>query len=261
MERSPPSGQPLRQRLVSRSALERLLDQVEASDATDALTLYSKPGSFRDLLPSGQERAVMDPEVLESFVAGLEKSETGSVLFWGRSSVLAVLPPFPVQQDMVVSGSNTSHLRDLMSKEYLVGVVLLRLGRYAVGVFRGHELVSSKTDSRYVKSRHSAGGTSQKRFARVREKQVHELYQKTCSVVRTQLDPYEGELDYVFLGGERFTLQGLLKSCDYLQHLAPKTLGRLLNVREPKRAALEGVIEAVWESRVLSVDWSTLKYT
>ena len=152
----------------------------------------------------------------------------------------------------MLDGWDASQLRAMLDREYLLGVVLLRLGRFAVGVFRGETLLASKTDTRYVKGRHSAGGQSQKRFERIREKQVQEIFKKTCSVAKQKLSPFEDQLDYILLGGERFTLQGFLKTCDYLQGLSPRILGRVLNVREPKHEALKGVVDTIWESRVLS---------
>jgi hypothetical protein len=55
-----------------------------------------------------------------------------------------------------------------------VGVLLVRLGGYAVGVFAGAppQLLSSKTGSRPVHGRSAAGGWSQHRFARRRENQA-----------------------------------------------------------------------------------------
>ena len=52
-----------------------------------------------------------------------------------------------------------------------VGVLLVRLGGYAAGVFEGTTLVSSKVGSRQVHGRSAAGGQSQQRFARRRDGQ------------------------------------------------------------------------------------------
>ena len=164
----------------------------------------------------------------------------------------AMLPPFPVARRGQADGWDTAPIRGLLSREHLLGVVIMRLGRLAVGVFQGESLLGSKTGSRYVKGRHSAGGTSQKRFQRIREKQVREMFDKTCSVVKEQFDPYVERLDYVLLGGERHTLGGFMKRCDYMDALAPKVVGRVLNVREPGLQALRGCIGAAWETRLLS---------
>ena len=57
-----------------------------------------------------------------------------------------------------------------------VGVLLVRLGGYAAGVFAGYPpaLADAKTGSRPVHGRSAAGGWSQHRFARRREKQANE---------------------------------------------------------------------------------------
>lgn len=60
-----------------------------------------------------------------------------------------------------------------------VGVLLVRLGGYAAGVFTGTppRLAASKTGARLVHGRSAAGGWSQHRFARRREKQANEALQ------------------------------------------------------------------------------------
>src|SRR5258708_2392182 len=57
-----------------------------------------------------------------------------------------------------------------------VGVLLVRLGGYAAGVFAGYPpaLADAKVGSRPVHGRSAAGGWSQQRFARRREKQANE---------------------------------------------------------------------------------------
>jgi hypothetical protein len=124
-----------------------------------------------------------------------------------------------------------------------------------VAVYRGEQLVSSKTDSRYVKGKHHAGGTSQRRFQRVREGQIRRIYDKTCGVMQAQFEPFASELDYVALGGERSTLNGFQKVCPYLRRFEGITLPRLLNVRDPKRDTLDDVGIMLRESQVYPVNW------
>jgi peptide subunit release factor 1 (eRF1) len=143
----------------------------------------------------------------------------------------------------------------MLAADYTVGVVLLRLGRYLVAVFQGEKVVSSKTDTRYVKGKHSAGGTSQLRFQRIREGQMRKIYEKTCGVVRDQFSPHARQLDYVLLGGERFTLNGFLKVCPRMQEYREITLGRRLNLRDPKHNTLEEVAGLIRQTRVYPVTW------
>ena len=241
------------ERRIGRSNLEGFLADLEARDGSDAITAYITPGRCRESLRELEARVGHGLEELSQVAQRVEGSPTGAVVFWSEGDTRTALPPFPVSEDRLLDGWDVTDLRVMLAKDYLIGVVLLRLGRFAVGVFRGETLVSSKTDTRYVKGRHSAGGTSQGRFQRIREKQVQQIFQKTCSVAKEKFLPFEAQMDYILLGGERFTVQAFLKSCDYLRRLSPKILGTLLNVREPRHDALEAIIGTIWETRVLSI--------
>ena len=166
-----------------------------------------------------------------------------------------VLPPFPILQNTLVPFWDTGPLLALLEADHTVGVFLLRLGRYSVAVYQGSRLLSSKTDARYVKGRHHAGGSSQKRFQRIREGQIRKIYEEACEVTQKQFAPYARQLDYILLGGERLTLIGFLKVCPYLAQFQGITLGRRLNVRDPKRDTLEDVGDMLLESRVFQVQW------
>ena len=181
-------------------------------------------------------------------------SDTGIAGLWAGGTGLVILPPFPLLENQVVDRWDSTTLLDVLEKEYTVGVVLLRLGRFSVAVYQGGHLRTSKTDARYVKGRHHAGGTSQKRFERIRQGQMRLIFEKTCEAVHKQFAPFAGRLDYLLLGGERFTLNGLLKSCPELESLRPITLARRLNVRDPKRDTLDGVGTMLRESRVWTID-------
>ena len=50
-------------------------------------------------------------------------------------------------------GWDAGTLMSTLQRERDIAVVLLRLGRFAVGVFRGTKLIASKTDTRYVKGK------------------------------------------------------------------------------------------------------------
>jgi len=94
------------------------------------------------------------------------------------------------------------------------------------------------------------GGTSQRRFARIRQKQIHELFVKACSVTEERLGPYEKEIDHIFLGGERHTLTDFLKECPFLQRMESRVAKRILSVGEPRRRELENMPREIWKSQV-----------
>lgn len=184
-----------------------------------------------------------------------EESGCGLICFRAGDRALVIAPPFPVTESDHYDEWNEAPLWSLLEKERTVGVVLVRLGRYSVAVYRGADLATSKTDSRYVKGKHHAGGTSQLRYTRIREGQMRRLYVKVCESIRAQFEPVASELDFVVLGGEKFTLNGFLKVCPRLDEYKNIILNRRLNIRDPKRDTLDDLGSTLHESRVWGLDW------
>ena len=170
---------------LSQRRLESLLDVLDQAPPMDATTLLLFPGASPDAIsPANEQQVQWLKEMRETAPDRLWQSETGVVLFWSEYLSLAVEPPFPLESAALRNGISVGPLRTLLHREPLMAVALLRLGTYSIGVFRGRRLLDAKTGARYVKGRHSAGGTSQGRFARVREKQIHHFYVKACEVIR-----------------------------------------------------------------------------
>jgi hypothetical protein len=184
-----------------------------------------------------------------------EDNGCGLVGLRAGDRMLVIAPPFPVLESGLYDTWNDEPLGELLDAERTIGVVLVRLGRYSVAVYRGADLESSKTDSRYVKGKHHAGGTSQLRYTRIREGQMRRLYIKVCESIRAQFEPVARELDHVVLGGEKFTLNGFLKVCPRLDEYKGITLKRRLNIRDPKRDTLDDLGSTLHESRVWAMDW------
>ncbi|MDP6073213.1 MAG: Vms1/Ankzf1 family peptidyl-tRNA hydrolase [SAR202 cluster bacterium] len=230
-----------------------MLDDIEDSDEY-VWSVYFTPGSLDDRNNPAMPQDWPHQPALMTILERVGGSETGVAIFASTNRSIAVAPPFPIDTDLVAEGANVAPLRHLLRSEPTVGVVLLRLGRYAVGVVRGDKLIASKTATRHVKNRHRAGGQSQRRFERSRERLIRELYDKTCEIVGDKFSPYRGSMDYVMLGGERHTLDGLIIRCRRLQDLKGKTLHRLLPVDSPNQKALEGIVREVWKSRVYRIE-------
>lgn len=238
---------------TSKARLLRLLDEVAAEGWCER-TLYIKPSSLQarsrqdNVIPSARP----DDELLEVVLASVGESDTGMALFAGDSRALAVCPPFPLVDDIARSGFVSSPLIRLLENDYLVGVILLRLGRYAVAVLKGEKLVATKTAGRYMKNRHRAGGQSQRRFERSRERLIRELYDKTCETTKTVFAPYEKNIDHILLGGETSTLSGFTDRCRYVKSMSSKTLDRRLSIDQPNQKTLENIAFEAWKSRVFS---------
>ena len=79
--------------------------------------------------------------------------------------------------------------------------------------------------SRLVKSRHKAGGQSQRRFERNREKWIESLYKQVCSQFKSKIDPYYQEIDYLIFGGDKIVINNFKKSCQSVDKFYKKLLG------------------------------------
>ncbi len=125
--------------------------------------------------------------------------------------------------------------------ERTVGVLLVRLGGYAAGVFTGPaaHLAASKVGSRLVHGRSAAGGTSQQRFARRREKQASEALGAAADTAAAVFGPYEGKLDAVVLGGDRRAIAGL-RGDPRLRPYFDLAVERFLTVPDPRLTVLRG---------------------
>src|ERR1700722_7865355 len=150
-------------------------------------------------------------------------------------------------------------------KPRTVGVLLVRLGGYAAGVFTGYPpaLGAAKVGSRPVHGRSAAGGWSQHRFARRREKQANEalsaaadaavmIFGQAGATVRStsqkrattrgaaadgRPQPRATRLDAVVLGGDRRAVADLRDDPRLGPYFALAT-ERFLTVPDPKRAVL-----------------------
>jgi ribosomal protein S10 len=244
---------------LGKAALERLLAQRAPPPDLPASSLYLRPGSLQGKDGSFLEQAGAAGQAWRERVARLgdavAESDTGVAGLRAGDWAAVVLPPFPVREDRLTPAWEPGPLLALAGAPCLVGVVLLRLGRYSVAVYRGPELLSSKTGSWLVHARHHKGGSSSARFQRRREDQIHHLCVRVCEVAREQFDPHLRTMDHLLLGGERLTLVRFLKTCDYLEQFRGRLLSRRLNVRDPKRDTLEQVGEMLAESRVYELEW------
>jgi hypothetical protein len=119
-----------------------------------------------------------------------------------------------------------------------VGVLLVRRGGYAVGLFEGTRIAQSKVGARHVQGRTKAGGWSQQRFARRREGQAREAYIAAADTAARILAPHAARLDALVLGGDTGALSAL-RSDVRLKPLWGKEIEPFLNVGDPKQADLQ----------------------
>jgi Actinobacteria/chloroflexi VLRF1 release factor len=130
-----------------------------------------------------------------------------------------------------------------------VGVLLVRLGGYAVGVFAGSppRLVSSKTGSRPVHGRSAAGGWSQHRFARRRENQATTALRAAADAAAGIFGSYR--LDTLVLGGDKRSVAGLRGDTRLATYFGLAT-DRFITVPDPRLAVLKEIPRAFLAIRI-----------
>lgn len=239
-------------RQLSRWETLRLLDELEKADSA-AVSLYFPPdqpaSEVEALLAAALHARELPPDLLKQ----LSPSPTGAVVFWGADRKCLALPPFPVRERKVSAGYDVAPLRSLLQGDLVVALILVRLGAYAIGVFQGEKLISSKVGTGNVHGRHKKGGSSQHRYERHREKQMEYLFERVCSHMREHLEPHLDQLDYVIYGGERNTLLAFRKQCPFSRRVSDRTLSSVLNVHEPRQETLHTAIRDAWSSQV--IEW------
>jgi hypothetical protein len=151
-------------------------------------------------------------------------------------------PPFPPLDAGATGAFHGAHLDGLLAhveRPRTVGVLLVRLGGHAVGIFAGSELRTSKAGSRLVHGRHRAGGSSANRFRRRREDQARDALQAAAATAERILaaPARAGELDAVALGGDRRALAEVLED-PRLRPVAALAVDRVMDVPEPRLAVL-----------------------
>lgn len=158
-------------------------------------------------------------------------------------------PPFlPEDPEGSPTGSETSSI--LTGPELLdrlvahvgtdrpVGAILVRRGGFAAGLFHGRELIDSKVGTGYVQGKTKAGGWSQQRYARRRDQQAHQLYDRAAGAAQTVLLPQIGQLQAVATGGDRAGITAVTRHRQ-LTPLRPLLMSRVFPVPDPRRPVLE----------------------
>jgi len=111
-------------------------------------------------------------KLLDDLVEKSVGAPNGAIIFYAMGKAYLFRPPFPVKTGGAVQGYEPTQLQEMLKRDWNLALVLVRLGYYAVGVFRGEQLIDGKAGTGLVHARHHKGGSSSGRFARHREKQM-----------------------------------------------------------------------------------------
>jgi hypothetical protein len=239
--------------VLSRAKTLALLDYVAGSSDKSDLTLYLPP----HLSPPERDAYLNDigasPTVTIEIEKIIDTSPNGIAVFRAEDQLRLVVPPLPIQEKVIFQSNETAPLRAMLEHEYIIGVVLVRLGSYGIGVCRGEKLVSSKVGTGLIHGRHRQGGSSSHRFERHRDKQIETFLIRVGDRIREQFEPFEKSLDYLVFGGARTTIDLCRKYCPWLKRIVRSTLPPVLDIQEPRLPILKATIGRIWSSTVYEI--------
>ncbi len=230
--------------------LLHLLEELHAS-SIEAASLCLPPNLSRtgvdDIIAAALDVTTVPVDLPDAIVG----SPTGAIIFWGPRHRYLIMPPFPVREQRISNACEIEPLYSLLHQDFLIALVIVRLGEYGIGVYRGERLLSSKVGTGLVHARHRQGGSSSHRFERHREKQMETFFTRVCTHVREVLEPHLGDVDYLVYGGTRETTADFRKQCHFLRQFDARTIDLLLGTRDPNQRGLAEAIEEAWSSRVI----------
>jgi hypothetical protein len=237
-------------RRLKKHQMLRLLDELDAASDT-GVSVYLPRGIPPSEIEKTLGMVLKQEPALPDIISEISKSTTGAALFWGEQHRYLIVPPFLIKENLIMQGYDIDVLRTMMSQELTIALVLVRLGAYAIGIFQNDKLSASKVGTGLVHSRHKKGGSSAHRFERHRDKQIELFFTRVCMHVREIVEPYLTQVDYLYYGGENFTIRSFREQCQYLKKLDSRAMESLLNIRELKQASLEAAIAEAWSSKVI----------
>jgi hypothetical protein len=222
-------------------------------EATPSFTVYvAGPAAKQDvekMLLTVLDRGLLLDELVDKAL----KSPTGAAIYYTMGKAYVVWPPFPVKDNMASRGYDPAQLKTMLEHDWRLGLVLVRLGHYAIMIAGGDKLVGSFAGTGLVHARHHKGGSSSQRFARHREKQMESFFTRVEGHAREIIEPHLKEIDFILYGGTRDTLQVMWKQCSFFTRLRGKVVDRLISVREPKRSSFEEAIELAYMSTIFEI--------
>ena len=151
--------------------------------------------------------------------------------------------PFYFERDF----NNLNEIINFIQKDKEVFIFFIELGSWIIGKIKFKEILASKRGSRYVKGRHKAGGQSQRRFERNREKWIEELYKKFVLDIDNFFKKNIDESDYYLAFGEEKVINDLF---NYEFKNKNKFIRRKSSLKNYNSKTLISASTNIWSSRV-----------
>jgi peptide subunit release factor 1 (eRF1) len=199
---------------------------VTADRRDQAFTAYITPLTVRSQIEKLLAQVLDRGDMLDALAEKAAKSPTGSLILYQIDRGRVVWPPFPVAETALYRGFEPGPLKSLLEKNWKLGLIMVRLGQWAIGIFEGEKLLDGQAGTGLVHARHHKGGSSANRFARHREKQMEYFFTRIEGHARELLEPRLKEFDYFLYGGAKDTLLRMQKQCRFFESLEGRVVNR-----------------------------------
>ena len=108
----------------------------------------------------------------------------------------------------------------------------------------------SKRGSRYIRGKHKAGGQSQRRFDRNREKWIEGLGKKVYEDIKKYILPEQSNIDYFVILGEQNRLNEFLKITDLNKILKTKIILKKSSMKNYNSKTILKASSNLWSSKI-----------
>ncbi|MEM7821442.1 MAG: Vms1/Ankzf1 family peptidyl-tRNA hydrolase [Candidatus Aenigmatarchaeota archaeon] len=236
----------MEEKILRKSSMLKLIKELESyeGEADELISAYIK------------KRDTISQKIPEEIRIVLEKilmNNEAIVFYWSKlEKNIIIVPPIPIKEEFYVDKKfRVEQLKEIFTKKYLIGVILVRIGDYAIGIFDGDKLILSKCGSRFVTAKQKKGGSSAARFGRIRKLEVENFLKGVRNELK-KFEPYIERLDYVFFGGTGITIKKLLSE-KIDKKIEEKRVGRIIDIKEINKKSLEKILEEIWKTKIIYV--------
>jgi len=169
------------------------------------------------------------------------------IIIVSKEHSLFISLPFPFNK---IKPRSCAEIISILSNNITIGVLFFELGSWVSGIIKYKKVLLSKRGSRYVKGRHKAGGQSQRRFERNREKWIEELNKKVYEDIKKYISSEQNNLDYFILLGEENSLNEFVKTTDLEKIFGQKIIYRKSSLKNYNSKTILKASSNLWSSKI-----------
>lgn len=172
-------------------------------------------------------------------------SQTGYIHLQDGFKIIncVLVPPIPLKSEFFRKKRfKLEKLLEALNSDTKIGFISAHVGKTAIGLLSGTEILNFNTIKTEIKGKHSKGGFSQGRFERRRKEQIKKHVKKLAEMFKDYIE----KSDYIVLNGNR-------RIITELKNLLPTDrplIERSLNIGEIETEDKQKYVEKIWGSRL-----------